>query len=105
VAWFDFSELCEAARGTADYIELARRFHTVLIEGVPRMDAERREAMRRFTWLVDEFYDRRVKLVLSAQCGLDELFSALSDMQGVARTQSRLIEMQAQDYLGQAHLA
>lgn len=105
VAWFTFRELCESARGTADYIELARRFHTVLLEGVPRMETERREAMRRLTWLVDEFYDRRVNLVLSADCDLDDLFTSLADMQGVARTQSRLIEMRSPDYLSQAHLS
>lgn len=105
VAWFSFQELCETARATADYIELARRFHTVLIDGVPRMTADSKEPMRRFTWLVDEFYDRRVNLVLSAECSLPELFSALADLPGVARTQSRLIEMQSHDYLGHPHLS
>ncbi len=104
-AWFTFSELCETPRGTADYIELARRYHTVLIDGVPRLGLDGKDAMRRFTWLVDEFYDRGVKLVLSAECGLETLFVSLADLQGVARTHSRLIEMQAKEYLGQAHLA
>ncbi|MFN0316913.1 MAG: cell division protein ZapE [Burkholderiales bacterium] len=104
-AWFTFAELCETARGTADYIEIARRFHTVLVEGVPRFGPDAKEAMRRFTWLVDEFYDRRVNLVLSAQCGLDKLLEQQADLHGVARTQSRLTEMQTQEYLGQAHLA
>ncbi len=104
-AWFAFSKLCETARGAADYIELARRYHTVMIEGVPRFQRNMREALRRFTWLVDEFYDRRVKLVLCAECGLETLFEAVSDLQGVARIQSRLIEMQAMEYLGQPHLA
>jgi cell division protein ZapE len=104
-AWFTFAELCETARGTADYIEIARRFHTVLVEGVPRFGADAKEAMRRFTWLVDEFYDRRVNLVLSAECGLDTLLEQQAELHGVARTQSRLTEMQAQEYLGRAHLA
>lgn len=105
VAWFSFQELCETARAAADYIELARRFHTVLIEGVPRMTPNDREPMRRLTWLVDEFYDRRVNLVLSAACALPDLFSALADLPGVARTQSRLIEMQSHDYLSHPHLS
>lgn len=104
VAWFSFRELCATARGTADYIELARRYHSVLIEGIPCLSLDDKEAMRRFTWLVDEFYDRRVNLVLSAACGLDHLFDTMLDMQGVARTQSRLIEMQTPDYLSQPHL-
>ncbi|MCU0870122.1 MAG: cell division protein ZapE, partial [Burkholderiales bacterium] len=67
VAWFDFDALCDGPRAQADYIELARHFHTVLISRVPRFDGPAdANRMRRFTWLVDEFYDRRVKLVVSA---------------------------------------
>ncbi|MBM3396944.1 MAG: AFG1 family ATPase [Betaproteobacteria bacterium] len=105
VAWFTFTELCETARGTADYIELARRFHTVLIEGVPQFQPATKESLRRLIWLVDEFYDRRVNLVLSAEATIEQLFSAVQDVQGVARTESRLIEMQTLDYLTQPHLA
>ncbi len=65
--WFDFAELCEGPRGTADYIELARRYHTVLVAGVPQFRSDQVESLRRFTWLVDEFYDRQVKLILSAE--------------------------------------
>jgi cell division protein ZapE len=104
-AWFTFAELCEKPRGTADYIELAQRYHTVLIEGVPVFHSNMKESMRRFNWLIDEFYDQRVKLVLSAQSGLERIFSDLMTLEGVARTQSRLIEMQTQAYLSQPHLA
>lgn len=109
VAWFDFSDLCDGPRGQSDYIELAKRFHTVLVSGVPefgRGDADRR---RRFTWLIDEFYDRRVKLVVSAESEIAALFAATADGAAfdrteIERTKSRLIEMQTRRYLGEAHL-
>jgi cell division protein ZapE len=105
VAWFPFSELCEGPRGTADYIELARRYHTVLVSGVPQLHAGMAEATRRFTWLVDEFYDRRVKLILSAAVPVTALLAEVEGRPEVERTQSRLIEMQTADYLSRAHLA
>ena len=73
VAWFDFRELCDGPRGKADYIELARRYHTVLVSDVPRFRAGDADMLRRFVWLVDEFYDRRVKLILSAAAPPEEL--------------------------------
>lgn len=105
VAWFDFAVLCDGPRGQADYIELARRFHTVLVSGVPAFGASDGDRRRRFTWLVDEFYDRRVKLVLSAQAALPQLFSAAKAGPEVGRTHSRLVEMQTRRYLSEAHLA
>ncbi len=105
VAWFDFEEICEGPRSRNDYIELSKRFHTVLISGVPVFGAGNDNARRRFTWLVDEFYDRRVKLVLSAQANLPELFAKALGGSESERTSSRLIEMQARRYLGEAHLA
>jgi cell division protein ZapE len=104
VAWFSFAELCEGPRGTADYIELARRYHTVLVSGVPLFQPGMKEPMRRFTWLVDEFYDRRVKLIISAAVPVTELYQRVERATDVERTQSRLIEMQTVEYLGQAHL-
>lgn len=99
VAWFDFDALCAGPRGKADYIELARRFHTVLISGVPRFGPPLAAQARRFLWLVDEFYDRRVKLVLSAATPLREL-DRENLLQGeFARALSRLAEMQSRDYL------
>ena len=104
VVWFDFQAICNGPRGQADYIELAKRFHTVLISQVPCFDNENANARRRFTWLVDEFYDRRVKLVLSAHADMRALFSNADGVAEKERTLSRLIEMQTRRYLGLAHL-
>jgi cell division protein ZapE len=113
VAWFDFAELCEGPRGQADYIELARRFHTVLLSNVPQLRPSKLDAARRFTWLVDEFYDRRVKLVVSAETPVNELFAVAAtgdafvrnlNASFVDRSVSRLIEMQTHEYLALPHL-
>ena len=114
VAWFDFSELCDGPRGKADYIELARRYHTVLISDVPRFTASDADILRRFVWLIDEFYDRRVKLILSAQVPAADLvvqrtdggdkFQANLNASLKERLVSRLTEMQTRDYLSQPHL-
>ena len=105
VAWFDFVELCDGPRGQADYIELARRFHTVLVSGVRRFGASDADKRRRFTWLVDEFYDRRVKLILSGETYLHELFRAVHADVETERTLSRLVEMQTRQYLSEPHLS
>lgn len=102
VAWFDFDELCGGPHGQPDYIELARRFHTVLLSGVPRLGPDQEAAARRLTWLVDEFYDRRVKLIVSAEAAPQELYRG--DHEEFARTVSRLEEMQTKQYLAQPHL-
>jgi cell division protein ZapE len=104
-AWFDFAELCEGPRGTADYIELARRYHTVLVSGVPRFRPDQMESLRRFTWLVDEFYDRHVKLIVSAEDSAERLYDAVSGDASIERTRSRLTEMQTARYLSLPHLA
>jgi cell division protein ZapE len=104
-AWFDFTELCEGPRGTADYIELARRYHTVLVSGVPRFRADQGESLRRFTWLIDEFYDRQVKLIVSAEAAAERLYDAVTVGNDIERTRSRLIEMQTMQYLSLPHLA
>jgi len=103
--WFDFSELCEGPRGTADYIELARRYHTVLVSGVPRFRADQGESLRRFTWLVDEFYDRQVKLILSAEETVEHLYDGVPGRTDTERTRSRLIEMQTTRFLSLPHLS
>jgi cell division protein ZapE len=105
VAWFDFDALCSGPRGQADYIELARRFHTVLISGLRHFAAADGDRRRRFTWLVDEFYDRRVKLILSAEAQLPELFRAAGSGTEADRTMSRLVEMQTRRYLSEPHLS
>ena len=105
VAWFDFETLCCGPRAQADYIELARRFHTVILDGVPRFPATgAADRMRRLTWLVDEFYDRRVKLVVAAQAPAPEIFADVAPASERDRTASRLVEMQTHQYLGAAHL-
>ena len=105
VAWVRFEELCGGPRGQADYIELARRYHTVLISEVPRMGTAEADRRRRFTWLIDEFYDRRVKLILSAEVHLTELLQVAAGEVEVERAASRLVEMQTYQYLSEAHLA
>jgi cell division protein ZapE len=97
--WFDFQALCGGPRSYADYVELARRFHTVILSGVPRMTASNADVARRFTWLVDVFYDDRVKLVVSAEAQPDELFTSGVHAAEFARTASRLLEMQSTEYL------
>lgn len=104
VVWFEFQSICGAPRGQADYIEIARRFHTVLISGIPKMTPEEAAEARRFTWLVDEFYDRRVKLIVSAQVPPQELYLGGPHAEEFGRTISRLTEMQTHQYLAQPHL-
>lgn len=105
VAWFDFTALCDGPRAQADYIELARRHHTVFLSGVPVFKAQgESDRMRRFTWLVDEFYDRRVKLIVSAESDPVGLYSNIQSSSEQERTASRLTEMQSHRYLGEPHL-
>ncbi|WP_269617787.1 cell division protein ZapE [Zhongshania sp. BJYM1] len=103
VAWFDFSELCDGPRSQYDYIELARVFHAVVISNVPQMGAGRDDQARRFINLIDEFYDRNVKLVLSAAAPLEKLYTGGRLDFEFERTQSRLLEMQSEEYLACEH--
>jgi cell division protein ZapE len=105
VAWFRFSSLCEGPRSQNDYIELATLFTTVLISEVPVLDVNREDAARRFISLVDEFYDRRVKLVISADQPITDLYQGQRLSFEFERTQSRLLEMQSEEYLSQPHVA
>lgn len=102
VAWFDFLALCDGPRSQNDYIELAREYHAILISNVPLFDDSDDQA-RRFINLVDEFYDRNVKLVLSAAVPLNELYQGGRLGFEFERTQSRLLEMQSHDYLAREH--
>ena len=104
VAWFDFQTLCVEPRAASDYIELAREFQTVLLWKVPVMGADADDAARRFITLVDEFYDRNVKLIIAADAGIDALYTGRRLAFEFRRTRSRLIEMQSHEYLGRAHL-
>ncbi|MBZ0086636.1 MAG: AFG1 family ATPase [Thermomonas sp.] len=103
LCWFDFDALCEGPRGSADYIEIASEFHTVLLGGIPRLDASRDDAARRFVNLIDELYDRHVKLVCTAQAAPMALYAGERIAGAFERTASRLIEMQSTDYLTKAH--
>ena len=113
IAWFDFAELCAGPRGKPDYIELSKRYHTVIITGIPKFGADDGDVLRRFVWLVDEFYDRRVKLMIGAAVAADDLVAAAKDEDGFLahlnaslkeRLASRLTEMQTHHYLAQPHL-
>lgn len=97
--WFSFKELCGGPRSQDDYLELAARFHTVLLSDVPQMSAELASEARRFTWLVDVFYDRRVKLIVSAAVPPEQLYTNGPLVNKFPRTVSRLREMQSADYL------
>ena len=103
VVWFDFEDLCAGPRGQSDYIEIARLYHTVVVSGVPVFDANLENEARRFVALVDELYDRGVKLVLSAAAPPDALYRGERLGFEFQRTASRLIEMQSQQYLARAH--
>jgi cell division protein ZapE len=103
VVWFDFAELCAGPRSQNDYIELARIFHAVLISGVPQFLPDLDDQARRFIHLVDEFYDRNVKLVLAAAKPLPELYSGGRLEFEFQRTISRLQEMQSHEYLAREH--
>jgi cell division protein ZapE len=103
VAWFDFPALCDGPRSQADYIELAREYHAVLVSGVPVFSRAMEDQARRFISLVDEFYDRNVKLILSAAAPVDELYQGERLTFEFARTRSRLLEMQSHAYLERTH--
>jgi len=99
VVWFDFRTLCGGPRSQNDYLEIAARFHTVLLSGVPQMSPRLASEARRFTWLVDVLYDRRVKLILSAEVQPDMLYTDGPMAHEFPRTVSRLREMQSAEFL------
>jgi cell division protein ZapE len=102
VVWFDFTTLCGGPRSQNDYLELAARFHTLLLSGVPQMPPRLASEARRFTWLVDVLYDRRVKLVISAAVPPHELYLEGPLAHEFPRTVSRLNEMQSAEFLALA---
>ena len=105
VAWFNFSALCEGPRSQNDYVSLAKEFQTILLSDVPVMSMQDENAARRFIALVDEFYDRRVNLILSAAAEPSQLYRGERLKFEFERTTSRLIEMQSESYLASEHLA
>ena len=101
--WFDYKVLCASARSQHDYIELAKEFSTVVLSDVPQLTERINDQVRRFIYLVDEFYDRRVTLMVSAQAPIDTLYQGQSLAFEFERTESRLLEMQSVSYLKQPH--
>ena len=105
VVWFDFAQLCGGPRSQNDYLEIATRFHTVLLSGVPAMPPRLAAEARRFTWLVDVLYDRQVKLILSAAVPPEQLYTEGPLAHEFPRTVSRLREMGSARYLALARRA
>jgi len=99
VVWFDFKTLCGGPRSQNDYLEMASRFHTVLLSDVPHMPVRMASEARRFTWLVDVLYDRHVKLIMSAAVPPESLYTEGPLAHEFPRTISRLNEMQSTQYL------
>ncbi len=99
IIWFDFATLCGGPRSQNDYLEIASQFHTVILSGVPRMSASMSSEARRFTWLIDVFYDHKIKLIMSAQVEASELYTEGTLANEFQRTVSRIIEMQSREYM------
>jgi cell division protein ZapE len=104
VVWFNFVAICDGPRGAADYIEIARQYQTVLLANVPIMDDYANDIAKRFITLVDEFYDRNVKLIITAGADPDGLYLGTRLLEPFKRTISRLEEMRTHDYLAKQHL-
>ena len=105
IAWFEFDAICDGPRSQNDYIEIARWYPTIIVSGIPEFDETLENQARRFIALVDEFYDRRVKLIVSANTTIDELYRGQRLGFEFDRTISRLVEMQSTEYLVAPHLA
>ncbi|BCU65130.1 hypothetical protein F941_01254 [Acinetobacter bouvetii DSM 14964 = CIP 107468] len=103
VLWCEYSELCLKPRSPADFIEIANIYNTVLVSNVPHMTDYLSEGTRRFIYLVDEFYDRGVKLLLTSEDSIIDLYQGEKLAFEIERTRSRLLEMQSDDYLNSAH--
>ncbi len=103
VVWFDFRTLCGGPRSQNDYLEIATQFHTVLLSDVPHMPVRMASEARRFTWLIDVLYDRRVKLIMSAAVPPEALYTDGPLAHEFPRTVSRLNEMQSADFLALEH--
>jgi cell division protein ZapE len=99
VIWCDFATLCGGPRSQNDYLEIASRFHTVILSGVPCMSAAMSSEARRFTWLIDVFYDHNVKLLMSAEVRPEQLYTVGALANEFHRTVSRIIEMQSAEYM------
>ena len=103
IGWFSFSELCDSPRSQNDYMELASVFHTIFLEDVTAMNPSKDDQCRRFISLIDEFYDRNVKLIISAETSTEQLYDDGNLSFEFKRTLSRLQEMQSREYLARPH--
>jgi cell division protein ZapE len=104
VVWFDFENVCDGPRSQQDYIEIARWYPAVIVSGIPVLTTDLENQARRFIALVDEFYDRKVKLIISAAAEIESLYAGRKLAFEFKRTTSRLIEMQSSAYLHAPHL-
>ncbi|GGE57496.1 cell division protein ZapE [Streptosporangium jomthongense] len=103
VVWFDFKDVCDGPRSQNDYIEMARQFHAIIISNVPVLGGDKDDQSRRFVNMIDEFYDRNVKVIISAAAPITKLYSGGRLSFEFERTESRLLEMQSQEYLEAPH--
>lgn len=101
VVWFDFDTLCGGPRSQNDYLEIANRFHTVILSDIPKMEPKHASEARRFTWLIDVFYDHKVKLIMSAATEPENLYLEGIQASEFHRTVSRIVEMQSKEYMEQ----
>lgn len=99
IIWFDFATLCGGPRSQNDYLEIASRFHTVILSSIPQMPAGMSSEARRFTWLIDVFYDNKVKLIMSAEVAPELLYMQGTLANEFHRTVSRIVEMQSRAYM------
>lgn len=104
VARFDFETLCGRPLGPADYLAVATQFHTLLLDGIPRLGADNFDKAKRFITLVDALYEHRVKLVASAEASPDAIYERGENAAMFGRTASRLHEMQSRDWRARPHL-
>ena len=104
VAWFTFSQICEGNRSTSEYIDLSRRFHTVLIENIPSMDDAANDAAKRFINLVDELYEKNVNFIASSKFDVAQYYTGKRLSELFKRTESRLLEMLTTNYISRPHL-
>jgi cell division protein ZapE len=104
VIWFDFRTLCGGPRSQNDYLEISRSYHTVLLSHIPKMTVHQASEARRFTWLVDVFYDHKVKLIATADCAAEALYTDGTQAGEFKRTVSRLTEMNSKEYLALPHI-
>ena len=102
---FTFAALCEAPLGAGDYLAIAKRYHTVILAGVPKLTGDKRNEARRFMTLVDQLYEHRVKLVVSAEAPPERLYPTGDGAFEFERTVSRLQEMRSSEYIALAHLS